>query len=77
MKEISVKWQYSETEQHEGNECLITKVSTIMEVDDSYFIATCSTIYKGWFGVDCKTQSCVFTNYVESRDYCEKYFREN
>ena len=71
---MNVKWQYSETSQHEGNDCLITKVVNIMEVDDSYYICTCATIYKGWMGTTSDTKSCVFsTSYEDARKYCDEY----
>ena len=76
MKEkVNVKWQYSDSIVKEGNDCLITKVATIMEVDDSYYIVTCSCIITGWNGLNTNSQSFVYTSYEEARNYCDHYLR--
>ena len=76
-EEATIKWQYSDSIVKEGNDCLITNVVTIMEVDDSYYIATCSRIVNGWNGLDTYSQSFVFTSFEEARNHCEEYLRYN
>ena len=69
---------YTRTETHEGNECLITKdahvVTVYREGSVVGYVATCSTIYYGWFGTDSSSQSCVFDDLDKAMDYCDKFF---
>lgn len=71
---------YSRTETHEGNDCLITKDAHIVAVyGDSGscigYVATCSTIYRGWMGQDSNSASKVFKSYTEAVDQCERYMK--
>ena len=75
-EEVNVKWQYSDSIVREGNDCLITRVATIMEVSYNYYIVyvvTCSTIVNGWNGLDTNSQSFVYTSFEEARNYCDHY----
>ena len=72
---------YSRTETHEGNDCLITKDAHIVAVyNDSGscigYVATCSTIYRGWMGFDTRSQSFVYDteHKQEAIDWCEEFF---
>ena len=72
---------YSRTETHEGNDCLITKDAHIVEVCDTNggvigYVATCSTIYRGWMGFDTRSQSFVYDNEhkQDAIDWCESFF---
>lgn len=71
---------YSRTETHEGNDCLITKNAHIVQVyrngSTAGYVATRSTIYYGWFGLNSKSESCVFDGLAEAKEYCEEYFEE-
>ena len=73
---------YSRTETHEGNDCLITKDAHVVPVYDSRgsivgYVATCSTIYRGWMGFDTRCQSFVFDDEDKAKKYCEEYFKKN
>ena len=73
---------YTRTETHEGNDCLITKDAHIVAVYDNSgmtvgFVATCSTIYRGWMGFDTRSQSFVFDNKEEAVAYCEEFFGDS
>lgn len=74
-KEPMVKYQYSDTEQHYGNDCTILKVVTIIEVD-SVYIATRTTVYRGWMGTKSETESKVFTSYAKAEHWCEEFMGE-
>lgn len=72
---------YTRTETHEGNDCLITKDAHIVAVyGDSGscigYVATCSTIYRGWMGFDTRSQSFVYdTDHKQDAvDWCEEFF---
>ena len=72
---------YSRTEKHEGNDCLIIKDAHVVEVVDECgrtegYVATCSTIYKGWMGFDTRSQSFVYDNEQEAIEFCEEFFEE-
>lgn len=72
---------YSRTETHEGNDCLITKDAHIVSIyDDSGkcigYVATCSTIYRGYLGFDSNSQSFVYddNHKQEAIDWCDEFF---
>ena len=70
---------YSRTESHKGNDAVITKNAHVVEVRDDYgmtiaYVATCSTIYRGYMGFDTRSQSFVYENYQEAINYCESFF---
>lgn len=79
---------YTRTETHQGSDCLITKdahivpiFTTILGKDSKVgevvgYVATCSTIYKGWMGFDTKCQSFVFNDEKLAKDFCEEYFKK-
>lgn len=60
---------YNKTETHEGNDCLITKHAHAVAVDDLY-IAVCSTIYRGWMGLDSDVISRCFTEKSDALTFC-------
>ena len=75
---------YTRTETHEGNDCLITKDAHIVAVyGDSGscigYVATCSTIYRGWMGFDTRSQSFVYDtdHKQEAVDWCEEFFGDS
>ena len=74
LQKPDVKYQYSDTEQYYGNDCLITLVVTVVEVDSNY-IATCTRIVSGWMGLDSYSASKVFKSYTEAVDQCERYMK--
>lgn len=76
LQKPDVKYQYSDTEQYYGNDCLITLVVTVVEVE-CCFIATCTRIVSGWMGQDSDSASKVFKSYKEAEDYCEKYMENH
>lgn len=73
---------YSKTITKEGNDCLITKDAHIVEVYDmsnggvAGYVATRSTIYRGWMGFDTRSQSFVYdTDHKQDAiDWCEEFF---
>ena len=72
---------YSKTITKEGNDCLITKNAHIVPVYDNSgsaigFVATRSTIYRGWMGFDTRSQSFVYNNKEEAIAFCEEYFED-
>jgi len=71
---------YNKSETHEGNDCLITKDAHVVAVyNDSGscigYVATCSTIYRGWMGFDTRSQSFVYDaeHLDEAFDLCENF----
>ena len=69
------------TKQYEGNDCLITKDAHIVAVYDNSgscigYVATCSTIYRGWMGFDTRSQSFVFDNKEEAVEYCNGFLED-
>ena len=75
---------YSKTETHEGNDCLITKDAHIVVVYDNHgscigYVATCSTIYRGWMGFDTRSQSFVYDNnhLNEAIQWCDEFFDDS
>ena len=75
LQKPDVKYQYSDTEQYYGNDCLITLVVTVIEVD-CRFIATCTRIVRGWSDSEEST-SKIFKSYREAEDHCEKYMENH
>lgn len=71
---------YSKTITKEGNECFITKNVHVVEVNDRYnnvyYLATCSTFYKGWFGTDFNSQSYVYDAEEEAITKCKEFLNE-
>lgn len=71
---------YSRTETHEGNDCLITKNAHVVQVyrdgNTAGYVATCATICYGWFGTNTSSQSCVFDDLDKAKEYCEEHFNE-
>ena len=73
---------YTRTKTHEGNDCLITKDAHVVALyDDSGncmgYVATRSSIHKGWMGFDTRSQSFVYDadHKQEAIDWCEDYFQ--
>ena len=70
---------YSKTITEEGNDCLITKEAHVVEIqnmangDIEGYVATCSTIYRGWMGIDSRSQSAVYTDRDMAIDYCNSF----
>ena len=60
------------TKTSEGNDCLITKNAHVLKVD-GFYIATLTTIYKGWMGTDTKSSSFVFDNFADAVKACDEY----
>ena len=56
---------------HEGNDCMIYDSAFVVEVDGGY-VATKSTIFRGWMGFDTRSQSFVFDNLEEAIDFAEE-----
>ena len=75
MQKPDVKYQYADTEQEYGNDCIITLVVTVVEVE-CRFIATCTRMVSGWMGLDSDSSSKVFNSYNKAVDHCER-FMEN
>ena len=70
---------YSKTITTEGNDCLITRDAHIVAIYDENgscigYVATRSTIYRGWMGFDTRSQSAVYDNKEEAIAFCEEYF---
>ena len=70
---------YTRTETKQDKDCLITKDAHVVTIYDDRghvvgYVATCSTIYYDCFSTNANSQSCVFDNLEEAKEYCEKYF---
>lgn len=74
LQKPDVKYQYSDTEQYYGNDCLITLVVTVVEVESRY-IATCTRIVSGWSDSEESTSKVFKTSYTDAVNYCERYMK--
>lgn len=74
LQKPDVKYQYSDTEQYYGNDCLITLVVTVIEVD-SVYIATCAKIVSGWSDYKESISEVFRTSYTDAVNYCERFMK--
>ena len=68
---------YSRTETKEGNDCIIIRDAHISEIigkpGGPYYVATVSTIYYGWMGTECSSESKIFTAKNCAEAYCDNF----
>lgn len=66
---------YAKESTHTGNDCMIHKSAFVVDVEEGY-VATHSTIYRGYMGFDTRCQSFVFDNLSEAVEFCDEYFEK-
>ena len=72
---------FHKTIEREGNDCQIIKDAHVVEILSGEvvgYVATCSTIYRGWMGFDTRSQSFVYDkdHLDEAIQFCEEFLKD-